>query len=103
MSSLAHISMFSIRCLSSPFSTISRRFALWARVGDDIVDFSGLLIVFATLDALCRTMSVMVSLMVSMSSSFCSISSWNSAFVVPICVAYTLDGFLVIYFILFYL
>ena len=103
MSSLAHISAFSIRCLSSPFSTISRRFGLWARVGDDIVDFSGLLIVLATLNALCRTTSVMVSLMVSMSSSFFSVSnrfissSWNSLFFVPICLASTLHGFLVIH------
>ena len=29
-------------CLSSPFSTISRRFIIRARVGDNILDFSGL-------------------------------------------------------------
>ena len=47
-----HISAFSIRCLSSPFSTISCRFVIRVRVGDDILDFSGLLIALATLDAL---------------------------------------------------
>ena len=60
MSSLAfflmvlHISVYSIRCLSSPFSTISRRFVIRARVGDDILDFSGLLIVLATFDVLSK-------------------------------------------------
>ena len=53
MSSLAfflmvlHISAYSIRCLLSLFSAISRRFVTSARVGDDILDFSGLLIVLA--------------------------------------------------------
>ena len=60
--------------LSSPFPTISRRFVIWAHVGDDIVDFSGLSIALATLDALCWIMSVMVLTMVSMSSSSCNVS-----------------------------
>ena len=68
------ISAYSVRCLSSPFSIISRRFIIRARVDDDILDFSGLLIGLATLDALCWIMAVMVSLMVSMSSSSCSVS-----------------------------
>ena len=78
MSSLAlffmvfHMSTYSIRCLSSPFSIISRRFVIRTRVGDDILDFSGLLIALATLDAPCWIMSVMVSHMVSMLSSYCS-------------------------------
>ena len=73
-----------------------RRFAIRARVGDDILDFSGLLVVLATLDALCWIMSVMVSPMVSMSSSSCSVwnrflnSSWNSIFFGPIRAASTL-------------
>ena len=70
-----HISAYSIGCLSSPFSTISRRFVIRACVGDDILDFNGLLIALATLDALCWTMSVMASLMVSMSSTSCSVSN----------------------------
>ena len=48
-----------IRCLLSPFSTISRRFIIGACVGDDIIDFSDLLDALATLDALCWIMSVM--------------------------------------------
>ena len=44
----------------------SRRFAIRARVNDDILDFSILLI--ASLDALGWIISVMISLMVSMSS-----------------------------------
>ena len=69
MSSLAFflmvlpISAYSIRCSSSPLSTIYFRFVIKARVGDDILDFCGLLIALATLDALCWIMSVMVSLM----------------------------------------
>ena len=59
-----HISTYSIGCLSSPFSTISRRFVFRARVGDDVLNFSGLLIALATLDALCWIMPVMVSLSV---------------------------------------
>ena len=81
-----HVSAYSIHCFSSPFSTISRCFVNRARVGDDMLDFSGLLIALATLDALCWIMSVMVSLIMSMSSSPCRISnrflnlSWNSIF-----------------------
>ena len=77
MSSLAfllmvlNISAYSIRGLSSPFSTISRRFVIRAHVGEDILDLRGLLIVLATLGAHCWTMYVMVSRMVSMSSSSC--------------------------------
>ena len=63
-----HISAYSIRCLSLPFSTISRRFVIRARVGDDILTFSGLVITLATLNAICWIMSGMVS----MSSSSCS-------------------------------
>ena len=70
-----HICVYSIRCLSSPFPIISHRIDIRARVGDDIVDFSGLLIVLATLDAVCWMTSMMVSLMVSMSSSSCSASN----------------------------
>ena len=59
MSSLAffymvlHISAHSIPCLSSVFPNISRRFFIRARVGDDILDVSGLFIALATLDAFC--------------------------------------------------
>ena len=55
MSSLAfllmvlNMSAYSIRCLSS-FPTISRRFIIRALVGDDILDFSGVLIALTTLD-----------------------------------------------------
>ena len=75
MSSLAfflivlHVSAYSIRCLLSPFSSISRRFFIRARVGDIILDLSGLVITLASLDALCWSMYVIVSLMVSMTSS----------------------------------
>ena len=78
-----HISVYSIRCLFSPFSAISRRFVIRARVGDDTLDLCGLLIALASLNALCWIMSEMVSLKVSMSSSSCSVSnrflnsSWN--------------------------
>ena len=47
--------------LSSPFPNISRRFVTRALVGDDILDFSGLLIALATLDALRWIVYVMVS------------------------------------------
>ena len=79
-----HISAYSIRCLSSPFSIISRRFVISSRVGDALLDISGSLIALATFDALCWIMSMMVSLVVSMSSSSCSVSNrflnsiWNS-------------------------
>ena len=63
-----HISAYSIRCLS-------RRFVIRTRFGDDNLDLSGLLIALATIDALCWIMYVMVSLMVSMSSSSCSVSN----------------------------
>ena len=91
-----HISAYSSLCLSLPFSTISRRFVIRARVGDDILDSNGLLIALASLDTLCWIMSVMVCFMVSMSSSSCSVSnrcltsSWNSIFFYPICVVSTL-------------
>ena len=102
-------SVYSIHCLSPPFSTISRRFIIRARVGEDILNFSGLLIALVTLDALCWIMYVMVALMVSMSSSSCIVlnrflnSSWNSIFINPIRVASTLGGLLVISFFPFYL
>ena len=101
-----HISAYSICCLLSPFPAISRRFVIKARAGDYILDFCGLLIALATLDALCWIISVTVSLMVSMSSSSRSVSnwilnsSWNSIFFDPIRVASTLGGFLVINFFL---
>ena len=91
----------------SPFSAISRRFVIKVHVGDDILDFCGLLIALATLDALCWIMSTMLSLMVSMSSSSCSVSnrfinsSWNSIFFDYIRVAHTLEGLLVIIVFLF--
>ena len=69
-----HISAYSIFCLLSPFPAISRRFVIRARVGNDIIDFCGLVhlvIAWAVLDALCWIMSVMASLMVSMLSSSC--------------------------------
>ena len=63
----------SICCLSSPLPNISRRFVIRAFVGEDILNFSGLLIALANLNALCWIMSVVVSLMVPMSSSSCSV------------------------------
>ena len=99
-----HISAYSIRCLLSPLSAISRRFVIRARIGDDILYHCGLLIVLATRDMLCWILSWMVSLMVSMSSSSCSISnmflsySWNLVFFDPIRVTSTLGGLLVIIF-----
>ena len=47
------MSAYSICCLSSSFPTVSRRFVIMARVGDDILDLSSLLIVLANIDALC--------------------------------------------------
>ena len=44
-----HMSTCPNRCLSSPFSISSRRFVIRARVGDDILEFIGVLIAFATL------------------------------------------------------
>ena len=99
---ILHISAYSVRCLLSPFPAISRRFVIKAHAGDYILDFCGLLIALAILDALCWIMSVTVSLMVSMSSSSRSVSnwilnsSWNSIFFDPIRVASTLGGLLVI-------
>ena len=99
-----HISAYSIRCLLSPFSAISRHFVIRARVGDDLLDFCGLINALATLDALFWIMSVMVLLMVLMSSSSCSVSnrflnsSWNSIFFDPIRVASSLGGVLVKHF-----
>ena len=69
------------------FPTISRLFVIRDRVGDDILDFSYLLIALATLDALCWVVSVMVSLMASRSCSFsnrCLNSCRNSIFFDPI-------------------
>ena len=62
--------------------TISHRFVIRARVYDDNVDFSGLLIALVTIDELCWIISMMVSLMVSMLSSSCSVSNWflNSSY-----------------------
>ena len=99
-----YISAFSI-FLSLPFPTIYRRFVVRTHVGDAIIDLSGLVIVLATLDALCWIMSVMVSMMVSMSSSSCvSIrflnSSWNYIFFFHICVVPTRGVLLVISFFL---
>ena len=64
-----HISAYSSRCLSSPIPTNSFRFVIRARVGDDILDFSGLSNALATFVALCWIKPVMFSRMVSMSSS----------------------------------
>ena len=99
-----HISAFSL-LLSLPFPAISRRFVVRTHVGDDIIDLSGLVIVLATLDALCWIMYVMVSMMVSMSSSSCVSnrflnSSWNSIFFLHICVLPTRGVLLVISFFL---
>jgi len=41
---ILHICEYSIRCLLSPFSTISSRFVIRACVGDDILDVIGLLL-----------------------------------------------------------
>ena len=81
---ILHICAYFIRCLSSLFSIITHRFFIRARAGDDILEFSGLLIALAAFDALCWIMYVMVSLMETMSSSSGSASnrflnsSWNS-------------------------
>ena len=110
MSSLAfflmvlHIFAYSSLCLLSPFSSISRRFFIRSRVGDDIINFRGLLIALASFDELCWIMYVMISLMVSTSCSSCSVSnrflnsSWNSIFFDPIHVASSLGDLLVIHF-----
>ena len=70
-----HISAYSIRCLLSSFPAISRCFFIRAHVGDAILDFCGFLIALAILDAPCWIVCVMVSPMVSMSSSSCSVSN----------------------------
>ena len=91
-----------IRCLFSSFSAISRRFIIRARVGDDILDFCGLFISLATLSAVRWITSVMVSFMVSMSPSYCSVSnrflnsSCNFIFCDLICVESLFGGLLVI-------
>ena len=61
-----HISAYSIVAISA----IYRRFVIRARVGNDIPHFRGLVIALANLDALCWIMSVMVSVMVMLSSSY---------------------------------
>ena len=84
------------------FSTISHRFIIKTYVSDDILDFSGLLNALATLNVLCWIKSVMVSHMMLMSDTSCSVSSqflnssWNSIFFDPIRVTSTLGGLLVI-------
>ena len=55
-----HISWYFIRCLSSPFSTISRRFVSRIRVGNDNLDSRDLFIALATHEALCWIISMMV-------------------------------------------
>ena len=72
---------YSIHCLSSPFSTISRRFLTRARVGDDILDFSGLLVALATLDVICWIMSVMT---LPMAVFFLSTSTSNLMLLITI-------------------
>ena len=67
-----HISAYPNRCLSSHFPTISHRFVIRARVGDNILDLSGSVIAVVTVDSLCWIKSGMFSLMGSMSSSSCS-------------------------------
>ena len=65
---------------------VVRCFIITGRVGDKILDSSGLLFVLATLLAFCWIMYVMFCLMVSMSSSSNSVfnwflnSRWNSIF-----------------------
>ena len=92
MSSLAfflmvlQIAAYSIRSLLTPFPAISRHLVIRAGVCDDILDLCGLLIALTIFDSLCWIMFEMVSLMMSMSSSSCSVSnrflnsSWNSVF-----------------------
>ena len=59
-----HFSAYSMRCLMSPFPAISRRLVIRARIGDNILHLCALIIVLASLDALCWIISVMVSLIV---------------------------------------
>ena len=95
------LAYFGVLYSLSPFFTISSRLVIRARVGDNILNCSGLMIALATLDALYWIMYVMVSLMVSMSSS-CSVSkwflnsSWYSIFFGPICSACIVGVILVI-------
>ena len=104
MSSLAfffvvlHIYAYFIRCLSSPFSIFTRRFAIRDRAWWRFAEFHWLLIVLYSLDTFRCIMPMVVSLMLSMSSSYWSvwnrliISSWNSIFFGSICAASTLGG-----------
>ena len=81
---------------------VPRRFSNRARVGDDSLDLCGLLIALPTIDAHCWLMLTMVSLMVSMSSSFCNVSNLflnsilSSIFFDPIRVTSVLGSLLVI-------
>ena len=70
-----NISAYSVRCLLWPFSTITRDLVNRARVGDNILHFSVLVVALATFVARCWVMSVMLLLMVSMSSISCSVSN----------------------------
>ena len=83
---ILHISAYSL--FNVAVFTISHRFAIRARVGDGIFDFSGLLIALDILDALCWIMFVMVAFVVSSSSYDVSNrffnSRWNSIFFDPI-------------------
>ena len=63
----------SINSLPLLFPAISCPFIIKARVVDNIFDICGLLRALATLNMLCWIMSVMISLMVSMLSSSCSV------------------------------
>ena len=99
MSSLAFLLMvlaYSIRCLSCrfpPFLVVSSSWLVLVTIS--ILDFSRLLIALSTLGALCWIMYVMFLLMVSMSSSSCSVSNrfinstWNSIFFDSICAILT--------------
>ena len=54
-----HISAYSIRCLSSTAATCSRGFVIKARVDDDILDVSGLLIALSNVwDGFCLGIDV---------------------------------------------
>ena len=98
---ILHITAYSIRCLSLPFPTIFLPFFTRALVGDNILDFSGMLIVVAVLGLLCWIMSMMVSLIVSMfSNSYCASSrfinsSWNSNLFDAISVASTVGDLVI--------
>ena len=102
---LAYLCVFQSLFIVSVFHHF-RCFFIRARGGDDNLYFSGLLIALPTLDALCWIMSVMVSLIMSMSSSSCSvtnwllISSWNSIILILFYVVSTFGGLLVIIYFL---